>query len=172
MKKTITLLILLLISTLTLWAQEKTISGKITSTEDGLPIPGVSVTVKGTNKGTSTDGNGSYSIQAAPGAVLWIRSIGFQPKEITVGSGAVINVSLSPDSQNLNEIVVTALGIKRSEKSLGYSAQQVKGDDLTLTKQQNVLGTLAGKIAGVQVVGSSGQVWAGPRKLKSVGPIP
>ncbi|PYF72473.1 SusC/RagA family TonB-linked outer membrane protein [Pedobacter nutrimenti] len=166
MKKTITLLILLLISTLTLWAQEKTISGKITSTEDGLPIPGVSVTVKGTNKGTSTDGNGSYSIQAAPGAVLWIRSIGFQPKEITVGSGAVINVSLSPDSQNLNEIVVTALGIKRSEKSLGYSAQQVKGDDLTLTKQQNVLGTLAGKIAGVQVVGSSGASMGGTQKIK------
>jgi len=166
MKKTITLLILLFCCTLGLWAQEKEISGKITASDDGQPIPGVSVTVKGTNRGTATDVNGNFSIRAGAAEILLFRSIGFLPKEVLVGSQLKISVALASDNQNLSEVVVTALGIKRSDKSLGYSVQQVKGDALTLTKQQNVLGTLAGKIAGVQVTGSSGSSMGGTQKIK------
>jgi len=166
MKKTITLLILLCCCTLRLWAQEKEISGKITASDDGQPIPGVSVTVKGTSRGTATDVNGNFSIRAGATETLLFRSIGFLPKEVLVGSQLKISVALASDNQNLSEVVVTALGIKRSDKSLGYSVQQVKGDDLTLTKQQNVIGALAGKVAGVQVVGSSGASMGGTQKIK------
>lgn len=166
MKKTITLLILLLVFSAAAWAQEKDISGKVTGSEDGQPIPGVSVTVKGSNKGTSTDANGNFSIRAAGTETLLFRSIGFLTKEVPVGNQLKINISLDADNQSLSEVVVTALGIKRTDKSLGYSVQQVKGDDLTLTKQQNVIGTLAGKIAGVQVVGSSGASMGGTQKIK------
>lgn len=166
MKKTITLLILLFCCTLSLWAQEKEISGKITASDDGQPIPGVSVTVKGTSRGTATDVNGNFSIRAGAAETLLFRSIGFLPKEVLVGSQLKISVALASDNQNLSEVVVTALGIKRSDKSLGYSVQQVKGDDLTLTKQQNVIGALAGKVAGVQVVGSSGASMGGTQKIK------
>ncbi|WP_316838002.1 SusC/RagA family TonB-linked outer membrane protein [Pedobacter nutrimenti] len=166
MKKTITLLILLFYCTLRLWAQEKEISGKITASDDGQPISGVSVTVKGTSRGTATDVNGNFSIRAGATETLLFRSIGFLPKEVLVGSQLKISVALASDNQNLSEVVVTALGIKRSDKSLGYSVQQVKGDDLTLTKQQNVIGALAGKVAGVQVVGSSGASMGGTQKIK------
>ncbi|PTT04109.1 SusC/RagA family TonB-linked outer membrane protein [Pedobacter sp. HMWF019] len=166
MKKTITLLILLCCCTLSLWAQEKEISGKITASDDGQPIPGVSVTVKGTNRGTATDVNGNFSIRAGAAEILVFRSIGFLPKEVLVGSQSKISVALASDNQNLSEVVVTALGIKRSEKSLGYATQAVKGSDLTLTKEQNVIGALAGKIAGVQVTGSSGASMGGTQKIK------
>ncbi len=166
MNKTITLLVLLLTFSAAVWAQERDISGKVTTSDDGQPIPGVSVTVKGTNKGTSTVENGTYVIKASTGSVLLFRSIGYLPKEVVVSSQSVINISLNPDYQDLSEVVVTALGIKRSEKSLGYATQGVKGDDLTLTKEQNVIGSLAGKIAGVQVTGSSGANMGGTQKIK------
>lgn len=166
MNKTITLLILLLAFSVAVWAQERDISGKVTTSDDGQAIPGVSVTVKGTNKGTSTTVNGTYVIKASTGSVLLFRSIGYQPKEVIVGKQSVVSVSLSPDDQNLTEVVVTALGIKRSEKSLGYATQALKGSDLTLTKEQNVIGSLAGKIAGVQVTGSSGASMGGTQKIK------
>lgn len=82
-----------------------------------------------------------------------------------------IDVALAQDAQSLGEVVVTALGIKRNEKSIGYATQTLKGDQLTMTKEQNVLGSLAGKIAGVQVVGSSGASMGGTQKIKIWGSI-
>lgn len=166
MKKTFTLLFLILFCSGILLAQEKEIRGKITSVEDGQPLPGVSITIKGTSNGTSTNPQGEYAIRAQAGEVLVFRSIGYQAQERTVAAGSTFNVALQSDNQNLSEVVVTALGIKRSEKSLGYATQSVKGENLTVAKQQNVLGSLAGKIAGVQVTGSSGASMGGTQKIK------
>lgn len=142
------------------------ISGRV-SDEKGEPLPGVSILVKGSSSGTTTDMNGNYRLTVPDGrAVLIFRFIGFSTKEVSVGNQSVINISLSPDQEQLGEVVVTALGIRRSERSLGYATQQVKGDELTLTKEQNVIGSLVGKIAGVQVVGASGASMGGTQKIK------
>ena len=94
-----------------------------------------------------------------------ISSVGFQPQEVKVGNSNNVSVTLI-GTTDLSEVVVTALGITRKQKSLGYATQQVSGDDLTLTKEQNVLGSLAGKISGAQVVGSSGASLGGTQKIK------
>lgn len=146
---------------------QKIIKGKVTDVADGTGIPGVSVLVKGTSSGTTTQPDGSYAIDVpASGTTLIFKYLGFDTQEITIGDKTVINAILSSSSQTLEGVVVTALGIKRSEKSVGYATQTVKGDNLTLTKEQNVIGSLAGKIAGVQVTGSSGANMGGTQKIK------
>ncbi|RZK59594.1 MAG: SusC/RagA family TonB-linked outer membrane protein [Pedobacter sp.] len=126
---------------------QKIIKGKVTDVADGTGIPGVSVLVKGTSSGTTTQPDGSYAIDVpASGTTLIFKYLGFDTQEITIGDKTVINAILSSSSQTLEGVVVTALGIKRSEKSVGYATQTVKGDNLTLTKEQNVIGSLAGKI--------------------------
>ncbi|RYE11555.1 MAG: SusC/RagA family TonB-linked outer membrane protein, partial [Sphingobacteriales bacterium] len=127
---------------------------------------GVSVSVKGTTTGTATDINGAYSIRVTTDAILVFNAVGYLKQEITTTGRDTINITLVPDSKQLTEVAVTALGIKRSQKSLGYSTQQVRGDQLTLTKEQNVIGSLAGKIAGAQVIGSSGASLGGTQKIK------
>lgn len=150
-----------------LYAQGQFVQGKVSPSDNtGEGLPGVSVTVRGSSAGVSTDVSGNYRIQAAEGAVLVFRFLGFKDQEITVGNQSTINVVLDPSSNALTEVVVTALGIKRSERSLGYSTQQVDGDKLTLTKEQNILGSLAGKVAGAQVTGSSGASMGGTQKIK------
>ncbi|WP_448635767.1 carboxypeptidase-like regulatory domain-containing protein [Pedobacter panaciterrae] len=152
---------------------QQVIRGKVMDASNGTEIPGASVLVKGASTGTSTQSNGSYSISVPANATtLVVKYLGFISQEVTIDGRTEINISLMQDSESLSEVVVTALGIKRSERSLGYSTQEVKGDNLTLTKEQNVIGSLAGKIAGVQVVGSSGASMGGPKRLKSVGLIP
>jgi TonB-linked SusC/RagA family outer membrane protein len=94
------------------------------------------------------------------------RFLGYATKEVAVGGQSTINVSLGTDTKQLGEVVVTALGIERSERSLGYATQEVQGENLTLTKEQNVLGSLAGKVAGVQVTGASGASMGGTQKIK------
>ncbi|TCC90302.1 SusC/RagA family TonB-linked outer membrane protein [Pedobacter frigiditerrae] len=146
---------------------QKTLRGKVTDVADGSGIPGVSVLVKGTSSGTTTQPDGSYTINVpASGTTLIFQYLGFDTQEITIGDKTVINAILSSSSQTLEGVVVTALGIKRSEKSVGYATQTVKGENLTLTKEQNVIGSLAGKIAGVQVTGSSGANMGGTQKIK------
>lgn len=147
---------------------QKTIRGKVTDAANGSGIPGVSVMVKGTTgAGASTLSDGTYTISLPTNATVLVFSyLGFTTKEVTIGNSSEINVSLSESAQTLEGIVVTALGIKRSEKSVGYATQQLDGDKLTLTKEQNVLGSLAGKIAGVQVTGSSGANMGGTQKIK------
>ncbi len=148
------------------YAQQREVSGRVTASDDGTGLPGVSVVVKGTTLGTSTDANGEFRLRVPDeAAVLVVSYLGYITRELPVAGQSTFTVALTPDSKQLNEVVVTALGIQRSERSLGYSTQEVRGDNLTLTKEQNVLGSLAGKVAGVQVVGSSGASMGGTQKL-------
>ncbi|PQJ83019.1 SusC/RagA family TonB-linked outer membrane protein [Polaribacter glomeratus] len=143
------------------FAQEKTISGKVSDSSGTLP--GVSVTIKGTVKGVETDFDGKYSIKAKSGSVLVFRYLGYKSSEKTVGASNVINVTLEEGGEVLDEIVVTAFGIKRSEKALGYSVQSIKGDDMTEARESNITNAISGKVAGVQVTGTSGSVGASSR---------
>ncbi len=146
------------------FAQEKTISGKVTSSEDGLTLPGVTVTIKGVSGGAQTNADGIYSITVpSNGSVLVFRYIGFSSQSVSIGNTTTININLEPDAQQLSDVVVTALGIKREKKSLGYATQEVGGDDLTKTNETNLLNSLSGKVAGVQITGASGAVGASSR---------
>ncbi|TJY37170.1 SusC/RagA family TonB-linked outer membrane protein [Pontimicrobium aquaticum] len=136
------------------FAQEKTISGTV-SDESGMPLPGVNIIVKGTTNGTQTDFDGNYTINASAGDVLTFTYVGLKTVEQTVGSSNTINVTMQEDAALLDEVVVTALGIKREKKSLGYAQQSVKGEDLVKGKDTNVANALAGKIAGVQIIGNN-----------------
>ena len=169
MRKKITLLILSLIlcySNLAS-AQALVVTGTVNSARENNPLPGVTVIVKGTSNGTTTDASGNYRLQvSSPNPVLVFSFIGYLQQEVTVGNQTVLNVTLAEDEKTLQEVVVTALGIKREERSLGYSTQAVAGENLTLTKEQNVIGSLAGKVAGVQVTGASGSSMGGTQKIK------
>lgn len=166
MRKKITYLtVFLVIFPFMLFSQGTVVTGKVSS-DEGMPLPGVNVIIQGTNDGTVTDMDGQYSIEVDPGAVLVFSSIGFQTRQVQVNEQSVIDVVLEMDLQSLEEVVVTALGISREKKSLGYATQQVDGEDLTVANEQNVIGALSGKIAGVQVTGSSGASMGGTQKIK------
>tara|TARA_R110000851_G_scaffold281187_1_gene434606 strand:+ start:1037 stop:4153 length:3117 start_codon:yes stop_codon:yes gene_type:complete len=139
-----------------LMAQNKTVSGTV-SDNMGTPLPGVNVVEKGTTNGTSTDFDGNFSIEVSTNATLVFSSLGFTTKEMAVSGQSTINISLEEDAEQLGEVVVTALGIKRERKSLGYAMQEVKGLALVETRESNLSNTLSGKVAGLQVVrGSNG----------------
>lgn len=147
-------------------APDHTIRGKVVD-DTGEPLAGVSILLKGTTTGTTTDADGNYSLTVPEGTGTLVFSfIGFSAQEVSIDNRNVIDVILVPDITALEEVVVTALGISRAERSLGYATQQVKGENLTFTKEQNVIGSLAGKIAGVQVTGSSGASMGGTQKIK------
>ena len=129
---------------------QNSVSGTV-SDDAGVPIPGATVLVVGTNNGVTTDFDGNYTIEANEGDVLSISYVGYAAQEITVGTAQTINVTLSSDN-TLEEVVVTALGITREAKSLGYAQQKVTGDALTKTKETDLKTALAGKVAGVQVI--------------------
>ena len=137
------------------FGQDRTVTGTITAKEDGLPLPGVSVKVKGSSLGTSTGADGKFNLQVPSGRNTLIFSfIGYKSMEVNISSSNSISASLEPDATTLSEVVVTALGENREKKSLGYSIQEVKGDNLTVAKSTDVSSSLAGKIAGVQLQGS------------------
>ncbi len=141
----------------TVLAQTRTVTGKITSKEDGLAMPGVNVVLKGSLKGTSSNATGNYSIEVSGvNPELIISFVGFEAQEVLVGNRSVINVSLALSSETFNEVVVTALGIKREEKSLGYSVAKVEGKELNRVVQENVLNSMAGKMAGVSISSTGG----------------
>lgn len=137
-------------------AQERTVTGKVISEEDGVELPGVNILIKGTSSGTVTDINGRYSIVVPEGATLIYTSIGFAMQEVVVGEQAVINLGMLPDTRQLSEIVVTAFGIKRSKKALGYSVQDLDNKELAEARQANVVNSLSGKIAGIQISPGAG----------------
>ena len=142
---------------LTAFSQEKTITGKVLSSEDGQPLPGVTVVVKGTTRGTITDWDGLYTIDVFNESdVLVFSFVGMESQEFSVAGRNTINVTLSPDVVKLEEVVVTAMGIKREKKALGYSAQEVDGEKIVQSGQQDVSKALQGKIAGVTVKQTSG----------------
>src|SRR5690606_34615361 len=113
------------------YAQNRQVSGRVTSATDGSAIAGVSVSVVGTTTATQTDGSGNYSISVANGSVLNFSFIGYTSQRVTVGNQSVINVQLVSDSEALDEVVVTALGITREKRALATAPQEVKGRDLT-----------------------------------------
>jgi TonB-linked SusC/RagA family outer membrane protein len=122
----------------------------------GQPIPGVSVIIKGATQGTQTDINGQFSISANIGDVLVFSFIGYHSKEITITTPAQLSILLDENSTQLSEVVVTALGIKKERKALGYSVTEVKGDELTTARQVNFASDLEGKVAGLNVTTISG----------------
>ncbi|GAB2543270.1 SusC/RagA family TonB-linked outer membrane protein [Rufibacter soli] len=128
----------------------------MTSSDDGSAMPGVSVVVKGTTVGSSTDGNGRYSIQAPVGGVLVFSFIGTVSQERTVGDNNSIDIVLRTDSKALDEVVVTALGIEERKAALGYAITEVKGADVAQTQRENFVNALAGRVAGVEVNSNSG----------------
>ena len=134
-------------------AQTNTISGTV-SDHNSLPLPGVNILVQGTTTGTQTDFDGNYTIEASEGQTLLFTYMGQRDKVITVESAQIINVMMEEDAQALDEVVVTALGIKREKKSLGFSQQSIAGEDIVMGKETDISQGLAGKIAGVQLVGS------------------
>ena len=137
-------------------------SGTITDAK-GEPLIGVSVLVKGTSNGTITDMDGNFKIQAAKGDVLEVSYIGYASQAITLANAQPLKIVMGEDTQTLDEVVVTALGIKRSEKALSYNVQQVKGDDLTAVKDANFMNSLNGKVAGVNIQRSASGVGGGTR---------
>lgn len=139
-------------------AQEKSISGTVSSKLDGTTLPGVSIVVQGTARGTETDFDGKYTIRASVGEILSFSFIGMKTKTASVEEANTIDVALEESADQLDEIVVTALGIKKSRKTLTYSAQDVKGEDLTRVKQTNPINSLSGKSAGLTITRSSSGV--------------
>ena len=143
------------------FAQEKTVSGTVTD-ESGA-LPGVSIVIKGSKKGVETDFDGKYAITASNGDIFVFRYLGYKTVEKTVGNSNTINAVLEVGGEVLDEIVITAFGIKRSEKALGYSVQSIKGDAMTEARESNLTNAISGKVAGVQVTGTSGSVGASSR---------
>ena len=134
---------------------QTTVSGTVTSSNTGEILPGVNVSVKGSTQGTVTDIDGKYSLEV-PGSqsILVFSFIGMTTQEITVGNQTTINLVMSEDAESLDEIVVTALGVEREKKALGYSVQEVQGETFTEARETNIVNSLAGQVAGVQVMNS------------------
>lgn len=137
------------------YAQTHTVSGLVKDKEMGEPLVGVSVSVKGTKNATMTDLNGNYTIQTNAKDVLEFKYVGMKNVEETVGNRKIINVSLSPNAESLGEVVVTAMGIKRQSETLTYSAQTVGGKDVNDIKSINMINSLQGKSAGLQITPNS-----------------
>lgn len=150
-----------------LFAQTRQISGIVRNT-NGEPIASVSINEVGTTRGTSTNNDGTFSLQISGSNVsLEISAIGYKSSILKIGNESNFQIILKEnEAASMEEVVVTALGITRQKKALGYASQEVKGENLTMTKDQNVIGALAGKIAGVQVIGSSGANLGGTQKIK------
>jgi len=132
---------------------------------DGKPLPDVSVMVKGAKKGTFTNSSGAFAINAKSGDVLVFSSIGFKPQEVAVGNEATINVTLVASNTQMTEVVVTALGIKKQARSLGYSTTEVDGSKLTQSREMNIGNALTGQVAGVAVAGDATGPYGSSRVL-------
>ena len=157
MKNRIILLVFLgLFQVSAIFAQQRNVTGQVTSDGDGMTLLGANVIVKGTNQGTVTDMDGNYSIFVQEGTTLVFSSLGFATREVRVGEQSVINVVLVEDLESLDEVVVTSFGIERETKALGYAVQEVNAEDISRTKQQNVVSALQGQVAGVQITNSGG----------------
>jgi len=135
--------------------KEVLISGTIKDAK-GIPLPGASVRVKGTGIGTSTDVNGKFNLNAPENAVLVVSYAGYLTREVSIGSQTTIDVVLSEDTKQLTDVVVTALGIKKERRALGYSVTQVAGETLTQARENNIANSLVGKVAGLDVSSTSG----------------
>ncbi|MCF6279778.1 MAG: SusC/RagA family TonB-linked outer membrane protein [Flavobacteriaceae bacterium] len=171
MRVKITILFLVLFTTSIAFSQT-TISGNVKDS-DGSPLPGVNIQVKDSNSGTSTDFDGNYQIFANQGDILVFSSLGYHSQEITVVDSTQ-DVTLEEDANQLDEVVVTAFGVKRETRELGYSVTQVKTEDLELAGQPNAIAALQGRVAGLQITQTSGTSGGGVdiliRGLTSINP--
>ena len=146
-------------------ALAQSISGQV-SGDAGEPLPGVNVIIKGTSTGTVTDIEGKYNLNISEEAEILVFSfIGYITKEVGIGNRSTVNVELFTDAQQLSEVVVTALGIKREERSLGYSVQEINTQGLDEARETNIVNSLQGKVAGVQIAGASGNIGGSSRIL-------
>jgi TonB-linked SusC/RagA family outer membrane protein len=158
MRKAFTLFVLLFTFLGTqIYAQNRTITGKVISSQDNLGIPGVSVVVAGTTNGTVTDIDGNYTLSIAPETkTLHFSAVGMKAKDVEVGATDKIDVTLDQAALKLDEVVVTANAIVREKRSLGYATTQVNSDELTSGENRNVIGALQGKVSGVNITSLSG----------------
>jgi TonB-linked SusC/RagA family outer membrane protein len=156
MRKLVSMTIVLLMCTLHLFAQDKTVTGKVTD-EKGSPIANASVIVKGTSVGTSTKEDGTFSLTVPEkGKILVFSAVDMLTVEVAIGSQNIINATLKTDEKILSEVVVTAFGIKKDKKTLGYGVSQLNSNELTQAHTTNITNALSGKVPGVRVSGSGG----------------
>jgi TonB-linked SusC/RagA family outer membrane protein len=138
-------------------AQDRVVAGKVTSKDDGTPLPGVTVLVKGTTKGTQTDVEGAYKLTlSAEDKILVFSFIGMKSQEQEIGNRTTIDVALASGDAVLDEVVVTAIGIERQRRELTYATQNVSGSQLSQKSEPNILNALQGKVAGVEIIAGSG----------------
>ena len=162
MNKLLTLLGAFILFSSHLFAQG-TVTGKVTDSKTGTPLSGISVKIQGTNLGTSTSSDGTFSLNVADSATVTLEfsGIGFGFKALQATSGQNVSVAMVQENKSLNEVVVTALGIKREKRSLGYSTQTVGVDELNKSGTGNPLSELEGKVSGLTVINSSGDPGSG-----------
>ena len=161
MKKIALLLAFFAIGLQVLMAQTKEISGTVTSADDGGAIPGVSVSVKGTTLGSITDMNGVFRMKVPQDAkVLTFSFVGMTTQDVAIGNQTKINVKMVSENISVDEVVVTALGISKQRKSLGYAVQEVSADDINKAETGNVLSAMTGRVAGVNITSSAGTAGA------------
>jgi len=144
------------------FAYAQSVSGKVTD-EQKMPLPGVNVTIKGTSTGTITSADGTYTVPAKKGDMLEFSFIGMQPRTVSVGNATILNATLSEDVLNLNEVVVTALGIQREKRSLGYATQELDSKQILDVPRSNIVTALQGKVAGAQISSQGGAPGQGAR---------
>lgn len=149
---------------------QKTVTGTVTDST-GLPLQGVSVVVKGTKKGTSTDQQGNFSINANAKATLVFSYIGYSSKEMMLIDESPLKVQLSTGDNKVNEVVVTALGIKKEKKAVGYAVQEIKGADLVKAREPNGIGGLTGKVAGLRITNTPNMFSNPTITLRGVAPL-
>ncbi len=158
--KTNLLAMLFLFTGLSLFAQEKTVTGTVTSADDGLPLPGANVSVQNTTKGTTTDFDGNYEIEIEAGETLVFSYVGFEAQEIVVNEQETINISLNADTESLSEVVVVGYGEQKREDLTG-SIATIEAEEIQKTPNSNVMQSVQGKVSGVQIV-SAGAPGASP----------
>ena len=148
----------------TVFAQDMTVQGKIIDVENNTPLPGVSIVIKGTNKGTNTDAQGKYRLSVPANASLVFSFVGYTPQEVSVGNRTVIDLSMAQDFRQLNEIVVTALGIKKDVRRTGVSIQGIDASQTIKAREPNAVQGLVGKVAGL-TIGMSAEMLRRPQVI-------
>lgn len=169
MRISFTITLLLLLTSQALFSQEQKVSGKVTDLNN-FPIPGVSIIEKGSTNGAQSDINGNYSIKVALGSTLTFSFIGMKTQEVKVNT-TTINIILETEASQIKDIVVTALGIKREKKAVGYSVQEIKGDIINQSGQTNAISALSGNIAGVQVTAPSSMGGSSRILIRGIGSV-
>src|ERR1700712_801801 len=151
-RKLLLMLCISLVAFLQAFAQNKTITGTVTSKADGLPIPGATIKIKGTSIGTQTTTDGKFSLSVPPASTIVVSFVGYSQQQIIIGNQSTINIALTESASQLGEVVVTtSLGIRHSERELGYSTAKITNKDLTQSNVTNVANGLTAKIAGLAV---------------------